>query len=58
MEMFMIKINVRISKESMKFTNYFVTPFSMFLEEVKRGKTPEREKRKKNKRKDSLGYYE
>jgi hypothetical protein len=58
MEMFMIKINVRISKESMKLTNYFVTPFSMFLEEVKRVKTPEREKRKKNKRKESLGYYD
>ncbi len=54
----MIKINVRISKESMKLTNYFVTPFSMFLEEVKRVKTPEREKRKKNKRKESLGYYD
>ena len=49
MDMFMSKINGRISKESMKGMSYFVTPFSLFVEDLKKGRTPERENKSKNK---------
>ena len=55
MELFMNKINMKNHKESGKVPGYFVTPFTVFVEDLKRGRTPERENRKKRGQ-SSLNY--
>jgi hypothetical protein len=42
----------------MKVPTHYVTPFSMFAQDLKNRKTPERARRKKNKRENSMKYYQ
>lgn len=53
----MNKINVKISQESTKIPNYFVTPFHVFVEDIKRGRTPESNNRRKE-HDNSLNPYD
>ena len=42
----------------MKLPTHYVTPFSMFAQDLKKRKTPERARRKKNKQENSMKYYQ
>ncbi len=58
MDLFLTEVNMKIHQSTMKLPTHYVTPFSMFAQDLIKRKTPERARRQKNKRENSMKYYQ